>query len=161
MTHGKVNLDTLAQLWKLGLACLKRGHPLIYGNALAHTGGTVATEFFRSFTQACNLAFLLCLIAPFRNLRSLLAVVIVMAGMQALTMTANGAHWFAEAPWLQPLADVALAGAVLLLAITFARVTVSRSKLERKFSTWNVKSAAMATHRTAPQISSVITSIFL
>ena len=64
-----------------------------------------------------RLAFLLCLIAPFRNLRSLLAVVIVMAGMQALTMTANGAHWFADAPWLRPLSDVALAGAVLLLAI--------------------------------------------
>jgi hypothetical protein len=57
------------------------------------------------------------LIAPFRNLRSLLAVVVVMAGMQALTLTATGAHWFVETPWLQPLADTTLAAAVLLLAI--------------------------------------------
>jgi len=64
-----------------------------------------------------RLVFLLCLIAPFRDLRSLLAVVVVMAGMQALTMTATGAHWFSEAAWLQPLADVGLALAVLLLAI--------------------------------------------
>ena len=64
-----------------------------------------------------RLAFLLCLIAPFRNLRSLLAVVVVMAGMQALTLTAAGARWFVETPWLQPLADTALAAAVLLLAI--------------------------------------------
>ncbi|HEY2818896.1 MAG TPA: hypothetical protein VGK44_17380 [Casimicrobiaceae bacterium] len=64
-----------------------------------------------------RLAFLLCLIAPFRNLRSLLAIVVVMAGMQALTMTAMGAHWVAEAPWLPPFADVGLALGVLLLAI--------------------------------------------
>ena len=64
-----------------------------------------------------RLAFLLCLIAPFRNLRSLFAVVVVMAGMQALTMTAMGAHWVAEAAWLPPFADVGLALAVLLLAI--------------------------------------------
>ncbi|HYT96707.1 MAG TPA: HupE/UreJ family protein [Casimicrobiaceae bacterium] len=64
-----------------------------------------------------RLAFLLCLIAPFRNLRSLLAVVVVMAGMQALTLTATGARWFLETPWLQPLADTTLAAAILLLAI--------------------------------------------
>jgi hypothetical protein len=64
-----------------------------------------------------RLAFLLCLVAPFRNLRSLLAVVVVMAGTQALTLTATGARWFVEAPWLQPLADTTLAAAVLLLAI--------------------------------------------
>ena len=64
-----------------------------------------------------RLAFLLCLIAPFRHLRSLLAIVVVMAGMQALTLTATGARWFVETPWLQPLADTSLAAAVLLLAI--------------------------------------------
>ena len=35
-----------------------------------------------------------------------------------------------------------------------------RWKLERKFRTWKAKSAAMATPRTAPQISRVISSIF-
>src|SRR5204862_2293763 len=64
-----------------------------------------------------RLAFLLCLIAPFRHLRSLLAIVVVMAGMQALTLTATGARWVVETPWLQPLADTSLAAAVLLLAV--------------------------------------------
>jgi len=64
-----------------------------------------------------RLVFLLCLIGPFRNVRSLLAVVVAMAGMQALTMTASGAHWFSDVPWLQPFADVALSVAVVLVAI--------------------------------------------
>jgi hypothetical protein len=78
---------------------------------LSFKGGVVDSFAFD------RLAFLLCLIAPFRNLRSLLAVVVVMAGMQALTLTATGAHWFVETPWLEPLADTGLAAAVLLLAI--------------------------------------------
>ncbi|TMH00142.1 MAG: hypothetical protein E6H71_00930 [Betaproteobacteria bacterium] len=72
--------------------------------------------FFDSFALD-RLAFLVCLIAPFRNLRSLLAVVVIMAGLQALTLTATGARWFVETPWLGPLADTSLAAAVLLLAI--------------------------------------------
>ena len=64
-----------------------------------------------------RVVFLLCLIAPFRSFRSLLAVAAIMAGMQALTMTANGAHWIADAPWLASFADVGLALAALSLAI--------------------------------------------
>ena len=53
-----------------------------------------------------------------------------------------------------------LMAAVLLLAMTAASVAASRWKLERKFRTWKVKRAVMATQRTAPQMSRVITSIF-
>ena len=80
----------------------------------------IALSLKRGFADSFafnRLVFLLCLIAPFRNLRGLLAIVIVMAGMQALTMTANGAHWLSGVPWLQPFAEVALATAVLLLAV--------------------------------------------
>ena len=50
--------------------------------------------------------------------------------------------------------------AALLLAMMAASVEVSRWKLERKFRTWKTNSATMATMRTAPQMSRVITSIF-
>jgi hypothetical protein len=77
-------------------------------------------SFKRGFVDAFafdRLTFLVCLIAPFRSVRSLLAVIVVMAGMQALTMTASGAHWLADARWVQSFADVGLAVAILLLAI--------------------------------------------
>src|SRR4030095_10002007 len=50
--------------------------------------------------------------------------------------------------------------AALLLAIMIAKVELSRWKVDRKFRTWKTKRATMATVRTAPQMSNVITSIF-
>jgi hypothetical protein len=44
--------------------------------------------------------------------------------------------------------------------MTAANVVASRWKFDRKFRTWKVKSAVIATQRTAPQMRSVITSIF-
>jgi hypothetical protein len=61
--------------------------------------------------------FLLCLIAPFRQFRSLLALVLVAAGLQALTLTTAAKAGLGENLWLPPLFDTSLAVAVVLLAI--------------------------------------------
>jgi HupE / UreJ protein len=63
--------------------------------------------------------FLLCLVAPFRNFRSLLTVVIVLAALQALTLTAaaQGALADIDVGWLPALSDTALATGMMLLAI--------------------------------------------
>lgn len=61
--------------------------------------------------------FLLCMVAPFRQFRSLLAVVMVMTGLQALTLTASGEGALAGIRWLGALFDTGLAAAVVLLAI--------------------------------------------
>ncbi|HWZ73139.1 MAG TPA: HupE/UreJ family protein [Casimicrobiaceae bacterium] len=63
--------------------------------------------------------FLLCLIAPFRKLRSLLPVVIVLAALQALTLTAaaEGALADIDVGWLAVLSDTVLAAGMVLLAI--------------------------------------------
>jgi HupE / UreJ protein len=63
--------------------------------------------------------FLLCLIAPFRQFRSLLTLVVVLAGLQALTLTAaaEGALADVEVGWLPLLSNTVLATALVLLAI--------------------------------------------
>ena len=63
--------------------------------------------------------FLVCLIAPFRQLRGLLAIVLILSALQALTLTAvaEGALASTNTGWLPPLADVILAATVVLLAI--------------------------------------------
>ena len=62
-------------------------------------------------------AFLVCLIAPFRQFRSLLALVAVLAGLQALALTASAEGALAGTGWLAPLFDASLAALILLLAI--------------------------------------------
>jgi hypothetical protein len=64
-----------------------------------------------------RLLFLLCLVAPFRRFGSLLAVVMVMTGLQALTLTALAEGVVIDARWLTPLFDTCVGAAVVLLAI--------------------------------------------
>lgn len=61
--------------------------------------------------------FLLCLVAPFRKLRSLVAIAVVIATLQAVTLTAVVAGAVRENHWLAPFVDTSLAVAMLLLAI--------------------------------------------
>jgi hypothetical protein len=61
--------------------------------------------------------FLLCLVAPFRQLRSLVAIAAVIAALEALTLTAVAAGAVRENHWLAPFFDTGLAVAILLLAI--------------------------------------------
>ena len=63
--------------------------------------------------------FLLCLIAPFRNFRGVLALIIVLAALQAVTLTAaaEGALADVEIGWLPLLSNTVLAAAMVLLAI--------------------------------------------
>jgi hypothetical protein len=61
--------------------------------------------------------FLLCLVAPFRRLRSLVAIAVVIAALQAVTLTAVVAGAVRENHWLAPFVDTSLAVAILLLAI--------------------------------------------
>jgi hypothetical protein len=61
--------------------------------------------------------FLLCLIAPFSQFRSLLAVVLMLAGLQVLTATAIVEGMVADSPLLEALFDATLAAAIVLLAI--------------------------------------------
>jgi hypothetical protein len=64
-----------------------------------------------------RLAFLVCLIAPFRRFRSLLAVVMVLAGLQAATLTVGAWGAVSDAHWLPPLLDTCFGIAIVLLAI--------------------------------------------
>jgi hypothetical protein len=66
-----------------------------------------------------RLVFLACLVAPFRKFRSLLAVVMILAGLQALTLTAvaEGALAGVDVGWLPALNETALALSIVLLAI--------------------------------------------
>ncbi len=63
--------------------------------------------------------FLLCLIAPFRQFRGALTLILVLAGLQAITLTAvaEGALANVEVGWLPLLSNTVLATAMVLLAI--------------------------------------------
>jgi len=63
--------------------------------------------------------FLLCLIAPFRRFRGLGGLVVLIAALQALTLTgaAEGALADVDAGWLPAFADTVLAAALLVAAV--------------------------------------------
>src|SRR5690242_20567935 len=61
--------------------------------------------------------FLLCLLAPFVQWRALLALVLVLSVLQALTLTATALGAVANTRWLGEIADVATAAATLIVAI--------------------------------------------
>lgn len=64
-----------------------------------------------------RLAFLLCLIAPFQRFRSLLAVVMMLAAMQAVTLLGVAEGRVVASPWLPAIVAAILWASVLLLAI--------------------------------------------
>lgn len=72
--------------------------------------------FFGAFATD-RIVFLLCLVAPFRRLKGLLAVIVVLAGLQAVTLTASAVGAVAENRWLPWFVDTGFAVAILLLAI--------------------------------------------
>jgi HupE/UreJ protein len=72
--------------------------------------------FFDAFAFD-RFVFLLCLVAPFRQFRSLLAVVMVLTGLQALTSTAIVEGTVVDSPLLAALFSTSLAAAIVLLAI--------------------------------------------
>lgn len=81
-----------------------------------------AAWFFlrHGFIDAVSLerfVFLLCLLAPFTQWRSLLALVLALSVLQALTLTATALGAIASTRWLGEIADVGAAAATLLLAI--------------------------------------------
>ena len=61
--------------------------------------------------------FLLCLVAPFRHWRSLLVLILVLSGLQVLTLTATAQGAVATTRWLAELSDLGLAATVVLFAI--------------------------------------------
>ena len=61
--------------------------------------------------------FLLCLIAPFRQFRGVLALVLAFIALQAFTLTAAAVVDIRGIRWLNSLHDAGLAAAILLLAI--------------------------------------------
>lgn len=75
--------------------------------------------------------FLLCLVAPFRKFRGVLALVGVLAAMQALTLSAAAGGMLAdvEIGWLPPLSATGLAAAMVLLAIA----NLAAPALRRRF----------------------------
>jgi hypothetical protein len=72
--------------------------------------------FFDAFAFD-RFVFLICLVAPFRQFRSLLAVVMVLAGLQALTSTAVAEGAVVDSPLLAALFSTGFAAAIVLLAI--------------------------------------------
>jgi hypothetical protein len=76
----------------------------------AKQGFTAALSFER-------FVFLLCLIAPFRQFRSVLALVLAFIALQAFTLTAAAVADIRGIRWLTSLYDAGLAAAILLLAI--------------------------------------------
>jgi hypothetical protein len=61
--------------------------------------------------------FLLCLIAPFQQFRSLLAVILVLTGLQALTSTEIAEGTIVDSPLLPAVFGTSVAAAIVLLAI--------------------------------------------
>lgn len=61
--------------------------------------------------------FFLCLVAPFRGMRSMLALVLAFTGLQAFALTATAVVDIRGIRWLPALFDTGLAAAILLLAI--------------------------------------------
>lgn len=76
----------------------------------------VKVGFFDAFGFD-RFVFLLCLVAPFRQFRSLLAVVMVLTGLQALTSIAIAEGTVVDSPLLATLFSTSLAAAIVLLAI--------------------------------------------
>jgi len=76
----------------------------------AKQGFTAALSFER-------LVFLLCLIAPFRQFRSVLALVLAFIALQAFTLTAAAVVDIRGIRWLTSLYAAGLGAAILLLAI--------------------------------------------
>jgi len=71
------------------------------------------------FVDAISLerfVFLLCLVAPFRHWRSLLALVLALSALQALTLTAT-AQGAVATRWLAEISGLGLAATVVLFAI--------------------------------------------
>ena len=64
-----------------------------------------------------RLVFLVCLVAPFRHFRSLLAVVLALSAMQALSSNTVALSSSADSPFLAALSGTTLAAAIVLLAI--------------------------------------------
>ena len=61
--------------------------------------------------------FLICLLAPFMHWRGVLALVLVLSALQALTLTATALGAVPNTRWLAEIADVGTAAATLLAAI--------------------------------------------
>jgi hypothetical protein len=78
----------------------------------------VKSGFVGAFTLE-RFLFMVCLIAPFRRFRGLLAIVLAYAALQALTLNAaaKGALADAEIGWLPVVSNTVFGAAVLLLAI--------------------------------------------
>jgi len=76
----------------------------------AKQGFTAALSFER-------LVFLLCLIAPFRQFRSVLALILAFIALQAFTLTAAAVVDIRGIRWLTSLYAAGLGAAILLLAI--------------------------------------------
>ncbi|HEX4598904.1 MAG TPA: hypothetical protein VH278_14010 [Burkholderiaceae bacterium] len=76
----------------------------------------VKLGFFDGFAFD-RLVFLVCLVAPFRHFRSLLAVVLVFSATQALSSTAVAVSSSADSPFLTALSSATLAAAIVLLAL--------------------------------------------
>src|SRR5207253_10654089 len=72
---------------------------------------------FGSVCATDRLVFLLCLVAPFRQVWGLLAVVMALTGSQAMTLIASAVGTAHEVSWLPPLFDTCVGAAVVLLAV--------------------------------------------
>jgi hypothetical protein len=114
---------------KLQLEFLPAGKPARH-YLLSGGSGSVALDprwydaawlFVRhGFIDAVSLerfVFLLCLLAPFTQWRGLLALVLALSVLQALTLSATALGAIASTRWLGEIGDVGAAAATLLLAI--------------------------------------------
>src|SRR3989441_12649038 len=72
---------------------------------------------FGSVFATDRLVFLLCLVAPFRQVWGLLAVVMALTGSQAMTLIASAVGTAHEIRWLPALFDTCVGAAVVLLAV--------------------------------------------
>src|SRR2546422_4671458 len=70
------------------------------------------TTLFRSW-----LVFLLCLVAPFRQVWGLLAVVMALTGSQAMTLIASAVGTAHEIRWLPALFDTCVGAAAGVLGV--------------------------------------------
>src|SRR5207249_10228892 len=71
---------------------------------------------FGSVFATDRLVFLLCLVAPFRQVWGLLADVMALTASQAMTLIASAVGTAHEVSWLPALFDTCVGAAVVLLA---------------------------------------------
>lgn len=88
----------------------------------------VSLGFFHILDGADHLLFLLCLVIPFRRIRSLVSIVTSFTAAHSLTLIASAYNYAPGALWFQPLIEVLIATSIVFMALENIIVSVPRRR---------------------------------